>query len=164
MTQVVSDLTVSVEKTYDVDGETLFRAMLDPAVAGAAERVSADDDSSRRPSGPPPGLQAGETYVADVDAPLGSIASSFETYVTVEASEYPRVVLAGGGDGESGSFDARIVVAIADVPEGAMVRFDVKMDVAGEVAALGAETVRAAATRTVERYFSTVERELPRAS
>lgn len=165
MTQVVSDLTVSVERTYGVDGETLFRTLLDPVLTGDAERVrTPEEPTAVVETGPPPRLRAGETYVADVDVPLGPTGVSFETYVTVEDTEYPRLVLEGGGDGDAGSFDARIVVAVADVPEGSMVRFDVMMDVAGEAASPGAEPVRAAATRAVERYFSTVERELARPS
>lgn len=164
MTQVVSDLTVSLERTYDVDGRTLFGAMLDPAVTGDAECVASAGGPSVAETGPPPGPKAGDTFVGDVDVPLRSLASSFETYMTVETTEYPQLMLSGGGDGDAGSFDARIVVAVVDVPEGSMVRFDVNMNVAGDVAGLGIEAVRAAATRTVERYFSTVESRLARPS
>lgn len=176
MTQVVSDLTVSVERSFDVDGDAAFRALVDPAVVGDVERVDAADatrpeglDAPERPgresaeTGPPPRFRAGETYVGDLPMAFEGRPASFESYFTVEATEYPRLVLSGGGDADAGSFDARVVVAVADVPDGSVVRLDATLDVAGSVAALGPETVRAGLTRAVERYFSDVERSLAHA-
>ncbi|NHN41522.1 hypothetical protein G9C85_07705 [Halorubellus sp. JP-L1] len=182
MTQVIADLTVSVERTYDVDASTLFDGLADPETLGDVERATtgerestsdhatatddhpASTDDHAAATGPPPRLSPGETYVGDVDVPIGADVVSFESYFTVEKREADRLVLAGGGDADAGSFDARVVVAIADVPEGAVVRVDAHLDVAGDVAAVGSRSVRDGITRVLERYLSGVERVVARPS
>ncbi|MFC6953961.1 hypothetical protein [Halorubellus litoreus] len=182
MTNVIGDLTISVERTVDVDGETVFDVLADPETLGGAERVAREEtrESTGRAGAPgagvrdpPPRVRRGDTFVGTVAAPAGRDAdgvpevgdgsavgtgASFESYFTVEEHDAGRLVLSGGGDGDAGSFDARVVVAVADVTEGAVVRVDATMDVAGKVASLGAQRVRAAAAAVLERYLSRVER------
>lgn len=187
MTNVIGDLTVSVERTVNVDGETAFDVLADPETLGGVERVAreaSDADAYERDAStangggrdatvrdPPPRVRRGDTFVGDVEIPAtrdgaaaaavddgGAASVTFESYFTVERHDAGRLVLSGGGDGDAGSFDARVVVAVADVAEGAVVRVDATMDVAGEVASLGARRVRAAATTVLERYLSGVER------
>ncbi|WP_323675376.1 hypothetical protein [Halorubellus sp. PRR65] len=180
MTNVIGDLTVSVERTVDVDGETVFDVLADPATLGGVDRVARDEnpDAGGREGAPgsgvrdpPPRLRCGDTFVGEVAAPARSDAdrapdvgagatpgTAFESYFTVEGHDAGRLVLSGGGDADAGSFDARVVVAVADVPGGAVVRVDATMDVAGRVASRGARRVRAAATAVLERYLSSVER------
>lgn len=166
MTQVISDLTVSVERTVPVDAERVFDALADPETLESTDRV-ARDVTSDAVTGPPPRVRPGDTYVGGVDVPVGdgdqrgvldAGAASFESYFTVESLDGGRLVLSGGGDADDGSFDARVIVAVADVPEGAVVRVDATMDVAGSVAAVGAEPMRAAAAAVLDRYLSGVER------
>jgi carbon monoxide dehydrogenase subunit G len=180
MTNVIGDLTVSVERTLDVDGETVFDVLADPETLGDVERVAREErrESTGRAGAtgagvrdPPPQLHRGDTFVGSVAVPGGRDAdrvpdvgdgvgtgASFESYFTVEEHDAGRLVLSGGGDGDAGSFDARVVVAVADVPDGAVVRVDATMDVAGRVASLGAQRVRAAAAAVLERYLSRVDR------
>lgn len=172
MTQVISDLTVSVERTVNVDGDTAFAALADPETLGGTDRLARDSTTAAR--GPPPRSRPGDTYVGDVvvpvdddgrrgslDAGVGGRDVSFESHFTVEYTDSGQLVLSGGGDADAGSFDARVVVAVADVPDGAVVRVDATMDVAGPVAAAGAESVRAGAVTVLERYLSVVERAAP---
>jgi hypothetical protein len=179
MTQVISDLTVSVERPVDVDGDIAFDLLAHPETLGGTDRV-ARDAAPNAARGPPPRMRPGDTYVGDVLVPLdredrygswdavtgagagaGEGGVSFESYFTVEHSDDGRLVLSGGGDADVGSFDARVAVAVADVPDGAVVRVDATMDVAGPIAAAGAESVRAAAAAVLDRYLSGVERTAP---
>jgi carbon monoxide dehydrogenase subunit G len=173
MTQVIADLTVSVERTVDVDGDAVFDVLADPETLGWTDHV-ARDSTAAAARDPPPRLRPGDTYVGDVDVPIanddrpGSRDAavrgrevSFESSFTVEHSDDARLVLSGGGDADAGSFDAHVVVAVADVPDGAVVRVDATVDVAGTVAAAGAESVRAGAATVLERYLSGVERAAP---
>jgi carbon monoxide dehydrogenase subunit G len=173
MTQVISDLTVSVERTVGVDGDAVFDVLADPETLGTTDRV-ARDSTATAARGPPPRLRPGDTYVGDVllrveddgrrgsrDADVGGSEVSFESYFTVEHSDSGRLVLSGGGDADVGSYDARITVAVADVPEGAVLRVDATMDVAGSIAGVGAESVRASVVTVLDRYLSGVERAAP---
>lgn len=173
MTQVISDLTVSVERTVDVDGDAAFDVLADPETLGAADRL-ARDSTATAARDPPPRLRPGDTYVDDVVVPVeddgrrGSLDAdvdgrevSFESQFTVEHTDSGRLVLSGGGDADAGSFDARVAVAVADVPDGAVVRVDATIDVAGAVAAAGAQSLRAGVAAVLERYLSVVERAAP---
>jgi len=174
MTQVIADLTVSVERTFDADAPALFDVLADPETLGDVERATSGDratPSDRSTTGapadataPPPRLSPGESYVGDVDVPIGADVASFESFFTVEKREADRLVLSGGGDADAGSFDARVVVAVADVQDGAVVRVDARLDVAGDVAAAGSRAVRAGTTRVLERYLSGVEQAVARPS
>jgi hypothetical protein len=179
MTQVIADLTVSVERAFEADGETLLDVLADPSVLSSVERVRRAEETRAAATGPPPRPQPGDTYVGDLTVPasaaggepgrsidvdgtspgapgVGSVA--FESYFSVESYDAGRLVFTGGGDADEGSFDARIVVAVADVPGGAVVRVDAAMDVAGDVATAGAEPVREAVTALLDCYLSGVER------
>jgi carbon monoxide dehydrogenase subunit G len=171
VTRVISDLTVSVERTVDVDGDAVFDVLADPETIGRTGRV-AEDSAVTAERGPPPQLRRGDTYVGDVVVPVeddgqrgpldvGGREVSFESQFTVEHSDGGRLVLSGGGDADAGSFDARVTVAVADVPDGAVVRVDATMDVAGRVAVAGAESVRASTATVLDRYLSGVERAAP---
>jgi len=171
MTEVISDLTVSVERTVDVDAETVFDALANPETLGGTERVTRD---ATAPRGPPPRLRPGDAFVGDVVVPFepsgrrGSADAgvrwsevSFDSSFTVEHSDGSRLVLSGGGDADAGSFDARVAVAVADVPDGAVLRVDATVDVAGAVAAVDAEAIRAGAAAVLDDYLSGVERIAP---
>jgi len=173
MTRVISDLTVSVERTVDVDGDAVFDVLSDPKTLGGTDRV-ARGSTTTDARGPPPRLRPGDTYVGDVVVPFeasdrrGSTGErvrggevSFDSYFTVEHRDGSRLVLSGGGDADVGSFDARVTVAVADVPDGAVLRVDATVDVAGAVAAVDAEAIRAGAAAVLDDYLSGVERIAP---
>ena len=80
MTNVIGDLTISVERTLDVDGETVFDVLADPETLGAAERVAREETRAspgraRAPGAgvrdPPPRLRRGDTFVGAVAVPGG---------------------------------------------------------------------------------------------
>jgi carbon monoxide dehydrogenase subunit G len=174
MTRTISDLTVSVERTVDVDADAVFDAIANLGQFDGVERVVRASEQPTVATGPPPGSEPGATYVGAVSVPetAGANATAastpggvtFDTYFTVDERGSRQLVLDGGGDADVGSFDAHVVVAVADVPEGAIVRVDATMDVAGDVATAGAEAVRVAAAGVLERYLSIVDRDVPRPS
>lgn len=137
----------------DMSGETIlaaprptvWAALNDPAIL--RQCIEGCEQLERREDGTLDGV---------VTAKVGPVKARFSGLVTLsDIIEGQRYTLSGEGKGGVAGFaKGRAEVSLADVPEGTLLRYDVKATVGGKLAQLGARLIDAAARGYADAFFA----------
>ncbi|PSQ03054.1 carbon monoxide dehydrogenase [Halobacteriales archaeon QS_4_69_31] len=174
--------------TVSIDGTTteeVWLALSDPvmikqALPGCQFLVECEDEdpdfdalAASAPEEDPPTLpeasaediaerafEEGGHYAALMEISVGSVSPSFETVVTIEEREFPRMHAAGEGSASSSSFEMSSGMELAESEDGVDVEWWAEADVFGRVAQMGQRVINPVANRVVGRFFDQVEKQL----
>jgi carbon monoxide dehydrogenase subunit G len=174
--------TVSIE---DVTVDEVWLALSDPfmikqALPGCQFLVAVDEGdvdfdelAESAPDEDPPTLPEadpediaerafveGGRYAALMQISVGSVKPSFETVVTIEERECPRMDATGEGSASSSSFEMSSGMELVETDEGVDVEWWAEADVFGRIAQMGQRVINPVANRVVGRFFSKVEDQL----
>ena len=176
------DGTVSIA---DVTSEEVWLALSDPVmikqslpgcqflVAVDGEEVdfdeldesSTDEDPETLPAADPEAIAErafvdGGRYAALMQISVGSVEPSFETVVTIEEREFPRMDASGEGSAASSSFEMASGMELVETDDGVEIEWWAEADVFGRVAQMGQRVINPVANRVVGRFFDRIEDEL----
>ncbi|PSQ26068.1 carbon monoxide dehydrogenase [Halobacteriales archaeon QS_9_67_15] len=176
------DGTVSIA---DVTSEEVWLALSDPVmikqslpgcqflVAVDDEEVdfdeldesSTDEDPETLPAADPEAIAErafvdGGRYAALMQISVGSVEPSFETVVTIEEREFPRMDASGEGSAASSSFEMASGMELVETDDGVEIEWWAEADVFGRVAQMGQRVINPVANRVVGRFFDRIEDEL----
>lgn len=126
------------------------------------ERAAARDEE---PTGDPEviaerAFQEGETYAALIQVSVGPVNPTFETVVTIDERDRPRMHASGEGSSGDSSFEMSSGMTLSESDDGVVVDWETDADVFGRVAGMGQRVVSPVANRLVKRFFSSVQDEL----
>jgi carbon monoxide dehydrogenase subunit G len=102
-------------------------------------------------------FRAGVDYAALMQVGVGSVKPRFETRVSIDEREFPRMIATGGGDASGSSFEMESGMHIHETEDGSSVEWWTNADVSGRVAQLGGRVLRPVANRIVSGFFSNIE-------
>lgn len=105
-------------------------------------------------------FEAGATYAALVELSVGSVSPSFETVVTVDEREKPRMAASGEGSAGNSSFEMNSGMELEAIEDGVAVRWTAGADVFGRIARMGQRVVDPVANRVVKRFFQSMQDQL----
>lgn len=105
-------------------------------------------------------LQEGVTYAALLEVGVGSVKPRFETEVTIQEREFPRMVATGSGSASSSSFQMESWMEISETDTGTLVEWASEADVSGRVAQLGGRVLNPVADKIVNDFFSSIEQQM----
>ncbi|WP_435359480.1 CoxG family protein [Haloarchaeobius sp. DFWS5] len=168
MPHSIEDIHVTVTHQYDARPRAVWTVLSDPAVArDALPAVRSTETASDGlvPDGLGAGsvvtgeesIEEGERYAMVIASPLDRFPTEFQTYATVGEHRFPRLAVAIGGDGDHGSFDARMEVEVEETPTGTTVEWSLVANVAGEVAEVSERAIQPVLAREADRYFEAIE-------
>lgn len=174
--------TVSIEEATT---EEVWLALSDPvmikqALPGCQFLVACDGEdpdfealSASAPDEDPPTLPEAEAetiadrafeegghYAALMEISVGSVSPSFETVVTIDEREFPRMDASGEGSASSSSFEMSSGMELVESGDGVDVEWWAEADVFGRVAQMGQRVINPVANRVVGRFFDQVENQL----
>lgn len=109
-------------------------------------------------------FQEGETYAAVMSISIGSVKPRFDTLVTIEDRDFPKMTASGTGDAGNSSFEMDSGMTLSETETGVAVEWWATVDIVGRIASLGQRLINPAANRIVKRFFSKIEEELRSAS
>ena len=129
------------------------------------EETADDEDPPTLPEADPDDVAArsfeeGRTYAALVEVGVGSVKPSFETLVTIEERELPRMRATGEGSARNSSFEMDSWMTLTETDDGVRIDWEAETDVFGKVAQLGQRVINPVANQVVSRFFSKLESEL----
>jgi len=130
------------------------------------DRVDADaDDPPVLPEADPDDVAArafeeGEHYAAVMELGVGNVKPTFESVVTIDHREFPRMEASGEGSAANSSFELEAWMELAETDDGVAVEWQAEPDVFGRVAQMGQRVLNPVANRVVNRFFSSVEERL----
>ncbi len=127
-----------------------------------AERAAASD---AEPTGDPAvieerALVEGERYAALMQVSVGPVNPTFETVVTVDERERPRMRASGEGRSGDSSFEMSSWMELSETGDGVEVEWGSEADVFGKVAGMGQRVVDPVANRLVKQFFSSIQTRL----
>jgi len=102
----------------------------------------------------------GGRYAALMQISVGSVEPSFETVVTIEEREFPRMDASGEGSAASSSFEMASGMELVETDDGVEIEWWAEADVFGRVAQMGQRVINPVANRVVGRFFDQIEDEL----
>ena len=102
----------------------------------------------------------GGRYAALMQISVGSVEPSFETVVTIEEREFPRMDASGEGSAASSSFEMASGMELVETDGGVEIEWWAEADVFGRVAQMGQRVINPVANRVVGRFFDQIEGEL----
>jgi carbon monoxide dehydrogenase subunit G len=107
-------------------------------------------------------FREGERYAALMQVSVGPVNPTFETVVTIDDRERPRMHASGEGSSGDSSFEMSSSMALSETEdgEGVTVEWETEADVFGKVAGMGQRVINPVANRIVKRFFSSVQEEL----
>jgi len=174
--------TVSIE---DVTTEEVWLALSDPvmikqSLPGCQFLVAVDDedpdfealaesapdeDPETLPEADPEDIAErafveGGRYAALMEISVGSVSPSFETVVTIEEREFPRMDAAGEGSASGSSFEMSSGMELVETDDGVDVEWWAEADVFGRIAQMGQRVINPVANRVVGRFFDRIENQL----
>jgi len=177
------DGTVSIE---EVTADEVWLALSDPvmikqALPGCQFLVAVDDpddvdfdalaesapeeDPETLPEAEPEEIAErafveGGTYAALMEISVGSVAPSFETVVTIEEREFPKMHASGEGSAANSSFEMSSGMELVETDDGVDVEWWAEADVFGRIAQMGQRVINPVANRVVGRFFDSIESQL----
>lgn len=107
-------------------------------------------------------FQAGETYAALMQVGVGSVKPRFETRITIEEREFPRMVATGRGSASSSSFEMESWMDVSETETGCRIEWGAETTISGRVAQMGSRVLKPVANKVVNDFFNKVEASLTR--
>ncbi|MFC4407545.1 CoxG family protein [Haloarchaeobius iranensis] len=107
-------------------------------------------------------FREGERYAALMQVSVGPVNPTFETVVTIDERDRPRMHASGEGSSGDSSFEMSSSMALSETEDGdgVAVEWETEADVFGKVAGMGQRVINPVANRIVKRFFSSVQEEL----
>jgi carbon monoxide dehydrogenase subunit G len=135
----------------------------------ALAEAAPEDDPVTLPEASPEdiaerGFVEGGRYAALMQISVGSVSPSFETVVTIEEREFPRMHASGEGSAANSSFEMASWMDLVETDDGVDVEWGAEADVFGRVAQMGQRVINPVANRVVGRFFDSIESQLSDAS
>lgn len=133
----------------------------DPDVDFDALRESVESGDRAEPTADPEVIEErafveGGHYAALLELSVGSVSPSFETVVTIDERELPRMTASGEGSSGSSSFEMDSGMELHETDDGVEVEWWAEADVFGKIAQMGQRVIGPVANRVVKRFFSSV--------
>jgi hypothetical protein len=124
-----------------------------------------DEDVETLPDADPDAVaarafEAGGVYAALMQVGVGSVKPRFETRVTIEERDFPRMVATGGGDASGSSFEMESWMDIEETDDGSIVRWGTEADVSGRIAQLGGRVMNPVADKIVSNFFGNIQQQM----
>ena len=129
------------------------------------DEYEAEEDVSTLPDADPDVVTArafeeGQEYAALMQVGVGSVKPRFETRVTIEEREFPRMVATGGGSASSSSFEMESGMVIHETESGSKVEWWTEADVSGRIAQMGGRVLQPVADKIVNNFFSKIQTQM----
>ncbi|MFC6835106.1 CoxG family protein [Halomarina ordinaria] len=105
-------------------------------------------------------FREGEHYAALIQISVGPVNPTFETVVTIDEREQPRMHASGEGSSGDSSFEMASGMTLGESDDGVEVDWETEADVFGRVAGMGQRVINPVANRIVKRFFSSVQSRL----
>jgi hypothetical protein len=102
----------------------------------------------------------GGVYAALMQVGVGSVKPRFETRVTIQEREFPRMVATGGGDASNSSFEMESWMDIEETETGSVVKWGTQADVSGRIAQLGGRVMNPVADKIVSNFFKNIQKQM----
>jgi carbon monoxide dehydrogenase subunit G len=102
----------------------------------------------------------GGVYAALMQVGVGSVKPRFETRVTIQEREFPRMVATGGGDASNSSFEMESWMDIEETETGSTVKWGTQADVSGRIAQLGGRVMNPVADKIVSNFFKNIQKQM----
>ncbi|MCU4926118.1 SRPBCC domain-containing protein [Halobacteria archaeon AArc-dxtr1] len=124
-----------------------------------------DEDPETLPAAEPEDVaerafEEGKRYAARMQISVGNVSPTFDTVVTIDEREFPKMTASGQGDATSSSFEMQSQMELIETDEGVNIQWESEADVFGRIAQLGQRMLNPVANRVVGRFFSQVESEM----
>lgn len=133
------------------DQDVDFDELREDFESGDQEEPSADPDVIADRA-----FVAGGHYAALLELSVGSVSPSFETVVTINERESPRMTASGEGSSGNSSFEMESGMELHETDDGVAVEWWAEADVFGKIAQMGQRVIGPVANRVVKRFFSDV--------
>ena len=105
-------------------------------------------------------FEEGKTYAALMQIGVGSVKPRFETRVTIDEREFPRMVATGSGSASGSGFSMTSGMDIAETEDGAKIDWWVEADVSGRIAQMGSRVLNPVANKIVSNFFSDIQNQM----
>ena len=105
-------------------------------------------------------FREGERYAALMQISVGPVNPTFETVVTIDERDQPRMRASGEGSSGDSSFEMSSGMELEQIDDGVAVHWETEADVFGKVAGMGQRVINPVANRVVKRFFSSVQSRL----
>jgi hypothetical protein len=105
-------------------------------------------------------FREGERYAALIQISVGPVNPTFETVVTIDERDQPRMRASGEGTSGDSSFEMSSGMHLDTTEDGVEVHWETEADVFGKVAGMGQRVINPVANRVVKRFFSSVQTKL----
>lgn len=105
-------------------------------------------------------FEQGQTYAALMQVGVGSVKPRFESRITIEEREFPRMLATGTGNASNSRFEMESWMEVGETDDGARIEWGAEADVAGRLAQLGGRVIDPVATKIVNDFFGTIEAEM----
>lgn len=105
-------------------------------------------------------FEEGAHYAALMELGVGSVNPSFETVVTIDRREQPRMEASGTGSASSSSFEMNSWMELSETDGAVAVEWRSEADVFGKIAQMGQRVINPVAKRVVGRFFDQIENQL----
>lgn len=105
-------------------------------------------------------FQEGVTYATLLQIGVGSVKPRFETTVTIDEREYPRMVATGSGSASGSSFEMESWMEIDGTEDGSLVTWGTEANVTGRIAQLGGRVLNPVANKIVGNFFSNIQQKM----
>ncbi|WP_435347622.1 CoxG family protein [Haloarchaeobius sp. HRN-SO-5] len=103
-------------------------------------------------------FEEGRSYAALLQVSVGPVNPTFETVVTIDERERPRMYASGEGSSGDSSFEMTSGMELSETDDGGVVvDWETDADVFGRVAGMGQRVINPVANRIVKRFFSSVQ-------
>ncbi|MFC5973279.1 CoxG family protein [Halomarina salina] len=105
-------------------------------------------------------FREGEQYAVLMQISVGPVNPTFETVVTIDERDQPRMRASGEGSSGDSSFEMSSGMDLEPTDDGVAVHWETDADVFGKVAGMGQRVINPVANRVVKRFFSSVQERL----
>lgn len=105
-------------------------------------------------------VQEGSRYAALVEISVGSVKPSFESVVTIEKREFPRMEASGEGNDPGSSFEMYSWMELSETETGVKIDWGSEAEVFGRIAQMGQRVINPVTNRVANQFFQNVENQL----
>ncbi|PSQ19920.1 carbon monoxide dehydrogenase [Halobacteriales archaeon QS_8_69_26] len=101
-------------------------------------------------------FEEGDHYAAVMSISVGSVNPTFETVVTIDERDKPKMNASGEGSSGNSSFEMSSGMELVETDGGVAVEWWAEADVFGRIAQMGQRVVNPVANRVVKRFFGDI--------
>ncbi|TYT62552.1 CoxG family protein [Natrialba swarupiae] len=129
------------------------------------EAEATDDDPPTLPEADPEEVAdrafvEGGRYATLVQMNVGGVNPRFETVVSIDSREFPRMDASATGSASDSSFEMDSGMTLVETDGGVTVEWWAETDVFGRVAQMGQRVISPVAKRVINRFFNQIESNL----